>query len=238
MFLHSLLLLAALLPNLSHSASVKVGIVNGKEVIPHSRPYMVSVQINEKHHCGGFLVSNQFVMTAAHCYKRMRFTVVVGAHDLTNNNEGSRRIEVQYYHLHPEFNAKTLNNDIMLLKLGVTLSRSSTVNWISIPREPEDIPVNTVCSVAGWGQTGSNRHQSDCLLEIHTVIMNRMMCSKLWNSTYPVTEGKGDSGSPLVCGGRAEGIVSFGERICDHKEKPNVYIRISAFLPWIRSIIG
>ncbi|XP_066503129.1 complement factor D-like [Hoplias malabaricus] len=146
------------------SASVKVGIVNGKEVIPHSRPYMVSVQINEKHHCGGFLVSNQFVMTAAHCYKRMRFTVVVGAHDLTNNNEGSRRIEVQYYHLHPEFNAKTLNNDIMLLK--------------------------------------------------------------------------GDSGSPLVCGGRAEGIVSFGERICDHKEKPNVYIRISAFLPWIRSIIG
>ncbi|KAL0153229.1 hypothetical protein M9458_051470 [Cirrhinus mrigala] len=63
----SLLLLASLLPHLTFTAHVKVGIVNGTEAKPHSRPYMVSLQKNEKHFCGGFLISDDFVLTAAHC---------------------------------------------------------------------------------------------------------------------------------------------------------------------------
>ncbi|KAL6469333.1 hypothetical protein MHYP_G00228570 [Metynnis hypsauchen] len=73
MALISLLFLAALLPQLGHSASVHVGIVNGKEAL--SRPYMVSLQVGNKHFCGGFLVSKHFVMTAAHCkYKAKPWT--------------------------------------------------------------------------------------------------------------------------------------------------------------------
>uniref|UniRef100_A0A8C1JL89 Peptidase S1 domain-containing protein n=1 Tax=Cyprinus carpio TaxID=7962 RepID=A0A8C1JL89_CYPCA len=64
----SLLLLASLLPHLTFTR-VNVGIVNGKEAKPHSRPYMVSIQNNFMHICGGFLISDEFVMTAAHCWK-------------------------------------------------------------------------------------------------------------------------------------------------------------------------
>ncbi|KAL0151347.1 hypothetical protein M9458_053341, partial [Cirrhinus mrigala] len=64
----SLLLLASLLPHLTFTAHVDVGIVNGTEAKPHSRPYMVSLQNNiRQHKCGGFLISDRFVMTAAHC---------------------------------------------------------------------------------------------------------------------------------------------------------------------------
>ncbi len=52
----------------SLSAHVKMGIVNGTEAKPHSRPYMVSVQSNKEHICGGFLISDEFVLTAAHCW--------------------------------------------------------------------------------------------------------------------------------------------------------------------------
>ncbi|KAL0160275.1 hypothetical protein M9458_044000, partial [Cirrhinus mrigala] len=65
----SLLLLAFLQPHLTFTARVKVGIVNGTEAKPHSRPYMVSIQWNERHTCGGFLISDEFVLTAAHCWK-------------------------------------------------------------------------------------------------------------------------------------------------------------------------
>ncbi|XP_051550332.1 complement factor D-like [Myxocyprinus asiaticus] len=99
----SLLLLGTLLPYLTLTAYVNVGIVNGTEAKPHSRPYMVSVQINGKHSCGGFLVSKQFVMTAAHCFKEgtgdsigVPLTVVVGAHDLNSGSmRSSSRINVK-----------------------------------------------------------------------------------------------------------------------------------------------
>lgn len=47
------------------------GIIGGREAAPHSRPYMASIQVPEgenlKHECGGFVVADQWVMTAVHC---------------------------------------------------------------------------------------------------------------------------------------------------------------------------
>ncbi|XP_037401023.1 granzyme-like protein 1 [Pygocentrus nattereri] len=249
MTLISLLLLTALLPYLSHSASFEVGIINGTEAEPHSRPYMVSIQEKGKHICGGILVSKRFVLTAAHCRKKKKhITAVLGAHDLSDKKDGSIRMKVKKYYRHLKYNAETHDNDIMLVKLCGKAKKSKTVNWISIPKTNEDIKANTVCSLAGWGGAGSSNHVSERLMETNITIVDETECNKVWENRltprmmcalHPGGSCKGDSGDPLVCGDTAVGIAAFGQMDnCDAPTKPKVFTKICEFLPWIKSVIG
>ncbi|XP_076135388.1 transmembrane protease serine 9-like [Alosa pseudoharengus] len=223
-----------------------VGIVNGKVAKNHSRPYMVSVQKNKGHFCGGFLVSESFVMTAAHCITwGVDLTVVVGGHDITNQKSGTR-IPVKYYHVNPGYIPETLQNDIAILQLTEGVKQSNSVKWISIPKKNKDIKGATNCSVAGWGATKTNGPPNNLLLEANVLIMKRQECKKLWKTYLSekmlCASGRagfcqGDSGGPLVCKNKAVGVVSFTDKNCNNLKKPNVYTRISAYLPWIKSIL-
>ncbi|KAL0151353.1 hypothetical protein M9458_053347 [Cirrhinus mrigala] len=247
----SLLLLASLLPHLTFTARVNVGIVNGKEAKPHSRPYMVSVQMKDQHICGGFLISDRFVMTAAHCRNRTQaLTVVLGAHDLRLMNENSVRIKVESYYTHPQYTSESFHNDILLLRLEKNAQLNHNIKPISIPMKEGDIEADSVCSIAGWGFLETNGKQSDHLMETNVKVMNNKKCESKWGkeefsaSLMMCVYGEGgscngDSGGPLVCGDTAVGVTSFGDRyICNSPERPEVYTKISAYLPWIKSITG
>ncbi|XP_066503410.1 granzyme-like protein 1 [Hoplias malabaricus] len=240
---HLLLLPAVLLP-LGHSASVNVGIVNGTEANPHSRPYMVSVQGNGEHVCGGFLVSDLFVMTAAHCWKesgldKAEVTAVIGAHGLKSND--FERIAVKEHHIHPEFHYPAPSNDIMLLKLGNSTENIKNAAKISISKLSKGM--DRSCSVAGWGRIKTKGTASSVLLETNITVYEN--CETYWNDTNLLCAGgdkggfcQGDSGGPLVCDDKAVGIASFTEKDnCDNPTKPNVYTNISAFMSWIEKII-
>uniref|UniRef100_A0A8C2B3S0 Si:dkey-21e2.3 n=1 Tax=Cyprinus carpio TaxID=7962 RepID=A0A8C2B3S0_CYPCA len=231
----SLLLLASLLPHLTFTARVNVGIVNGKEAEPHSRPYMVSVQSKEHHICGGFLISDRFVMTAAHF-----LTVVLGAHDL-KKSENSVRFTVESYHQNPDYTIR------ITAKKNVQLN--DNIKWISIPAEEGNIEAGSVCSIAGWGSLAAKGKGSNHLMETNVKVMNNMECERKWGkedfstSQMMCVHGDGgscdgDSGGPLVCGDTAVGVTSFGDPdLCNSLKLPEVYIKISAYLSWIKDII-
>ena len=59
------------LPCLRLVAQPRGRILGGSQAEAHGRPYMASVQVNGTHLCGGFLVAEQWVLSAAHCLEHV-----------------------------------------------------------------------------------------------------------------------------------------------------------------------
>ncbi|XP_054900367.1 serine protease 53-like [Poeciliopsis prolifica] len=218
-------------------------IINGDKAPVNSMQYMVSVQSNGRHACGGFLISEDFVLTAAHCNIPKPNLVVVGNQNIRSSN--IRKINIQYSCVFPDYQNVGSGDDIMLLKLSEKVSNVNAVKTIPIPNF-RNFTENQRCMVAGWGKTESNIYSND-LRVAEVKIINSQVCQKAWDNTLPpnvicaggfgTTKGfcQGDSGGPLVCDGKAVGIVSFNRNSnCSYPNAPNIYTDISMYHSWLR----
>ncbi|XP_074838186.1 mast cell protease 1A-like [Carettochelys insculpta] len=227
-----------LLPPSVFSAAV----IRGEETSPTSRPYMAYVQIGSTGSCGGFLIQEDVVLTAAHCNCNLdKMFVYLGVKDFIEPAHNWQRIQVRRWVQHPDFNNENFDNDIMLLKLLKGAELNDWVATIRLPEANQAISPGTACSTAGWGRTGANTN-TDRLQEAEQEVVSDSLCKErfqYYNSTTMLCAGnphvnksasQGDSGGPLVCDGVVQGIVSSGTL---DGSPPSIYTRISNFIPWI-----
>nr|XP_015220988.1 PREDICTED: granzyme B(G,H)-like [Lepisosteus oculatus] len=224
-------------------------IIGGHEVSKHSRPYMAYLLIGRerrKTSCGGFLIRDDFIMTAAHC-KGLTYTVLLGAHNILEDEAAQQVIPVEKAIPHPNYTNINYQNDIMMLKLQKKARLSHEVNLIPLPADQSSVGAGAECCVAGWGSVNKKgRKLSNTLLEVTVTVKSLQACRDHWGEEFNemnICAGvpergvcKGDSGGPLVCNGVAHGVVSYGSKPCE--KKPSVYTNISAFIPWIKDILG
>ncbi|XP_045906643.1 granzyme G-like [Micropterus dolomieu] len=188
-------------------------IFGGHEVVPHSRPYMVLLELHMLHgltnYCGGFLLNEDSVMTAAHCKARF-YTVLLGVHNVHNSGE-VQRVSVDQTFPHKDFNSTLLKNDIMLLKLNSKAKFSKNVRPIALAGQ-DDGSLPKSCRASGWGKTDRNhKYMSHVLREVNVTLTDSEKCRKdnLYCSEGETGPAEGDSGGPLVCeDGKAYGVVS------------------------------
>ncbi|XP_075764378.1 uncharacterized protein LOC102447103 [Pelodiscus sinensis] len=224
-------------------------ILGGKPCGVGSRPYQAALLRNGRSFCGGSLVHPKWVLTAAHCRIDIgSVRVHLGDYDL-RVREGTEQIRrIRSYHKHPRFKAQGLDNDFMLLELNKPVQLNDFVKTIRLAtRCPTP---GTRCRVSGWGTITSPKKQRPDVLQcadIYTV--SRARCLE----TYPgkITENmfcagveqggigscKGDSGSPVVCNGRLQGVVSWGKFICGQPGEPRVYSNVCKAVRWVRNTI-
>ncbi|XP_047442291.1 granzyme B-like [Mugil cephalus] len=229
--------LVALMLVLTFDGQVHSGeIIGGHQAVKHSRPYMVLLVKHQPNglteHCGGFLLNEDFVMTAAHCQAES-YDVLLGLHDFFNRS-GIQNVSVAKPFLHPKYDDKVFTNDIMLLKLSSKVKINHNVKPIPLTDKDDATPKS--CIVCGWGQTARNNgYMSRILMEVNVTLTAECAEHHAYCSEGDAGPGTGDSGGPLVCDGKAYGLVSASIM---HKDKPVYkYTKIPDCRHWIDEIM-
>ncbi|XP_044221278.1 chymotrypsin A-like [Thunnus albacares] len=223
-------------------------IVNGKEAKPHSWPWQVSLQTcNGFHFCGGSLINQNWVVTAAHCPVGWSIRVVLGAHNLRSSTEDVQVIGVGKVFTHPEYNKTSRwNNDIQLIKLASPAQINRRVSPVCVAETRDNFPAGITCMTTGWGRTSGNGKTATRLQQAALPLLTDRRCRRFFSSSITsemicagangTSSCYGDSGGPLVCQKAGAwtlvGVVSFGRASCDTMS-PGVYARVTALRAWI-----
>ncbi len=232
-------------------------IVGGEEVNPAcpncKYEFMVSLQSTGGwggHFCGGSLVREDWVVTAAHCVigdSPSGIQVKIGLHNV-NGTSGAITRNVSEIIIHPSYSNNSLNNDYALLRLSSPVTNFEPIQLIT-ENQNDDEPV--IATTMGWGATYSGGWGSSILLEVDVPIdescgnignqvTNHMVCAGDNNGGEDSCQG--DSGGPLIMtnsDGEYEliGIVSWGYG-CGDAGYPGVYSRIWTRKDWFFGYIG
>jgi trypsin len=228
-------------------------IVGGSEAREGAWPGAVAIYFGSQQGCGGTLVADSWVVTAAHCIGSGPTggisKVVIGRHRLTGSGGESRTIDRAIKH---ERFGSNLDNDIALLHL-TSPSRLPKAKLVASSEAPSVVAGVNV-TVVGWGDTSEDGKQSDVLRQVTVPVISNSRCTT-YDSYEDVTSNQicagqarggkdscqGDSGGPLFqrIGGRnvQVGVVSWGIG-CARPNAPGVYTRLGNYLSWLRQTSG
>ncbi|CAK6955238.1 granzyme E-like [Scomber scombrus] len=216
-------------------------IIGGNEAAPHSRPYMVllerTLQDGTKRHCDGFLLNEDFVMTAAHCVAKS-YKVFLGLHNYNEQN-GIQLVLVEQAFPSKDYNETGYKSDIMLLKMSSKPHLSKTVEPIALAGQG-DVSLPKSCIISGWGATDREEgSMSLILMETNVTLIDSTQCLKecSYCSKGNTGPGVGDSGGPLVCEGKAYGVVSSTYTPSNGGPLIHHYAKIPDYRHWIDSAL-
>ncbi|KAF7252536.1 Coagulation factor X isoform 1 [Varanus komodoensis] len=204
--------------------------------------------------CGGTILSQIYVLTAAHCINQTTIKVLVGEVNTAMRKSGTLH-SVDKVYVHHKFVPETYDFDIALIKLREPIQFTENVIPACLPTADfanHVLMKQNHAIVSGFGRIVEGGRVSPTLKVVKLPYVDRLTC-KL-SSNFPITENmfcagyntvaqdacQGDSGGPHVTEYKGtyfvSGIVSWGEG-CAKDGKYGVYTKVSKFINWIRKIM-
>lgn len=213
------------------------------------------------HSCGGTLITESWILTAAHClYNRDEPLRAVAGTDNLNFLYRAQIRSIERQIIHSKFDITTYNNDIALLKVNQPFNLRSSFSHVGVVcLEPSlDLLAYDIVTISGFGSRAFHEKTRSHLYETDIAIIDQVVCNKSFGGM--ITENmlcaggmiankrdacSGDSGGPLLMDVADNddpeddgehvtlvGVVSFGND-CAIKNYPGIYTRTSQYYDWI-----
>ncbi|XP_067619061.1 serine protease SP24D-like [Eurosta solidaginis] len=224
-------------------------ILKGVDATIGQFPFIVSVIKEDLHICGGSILSNRYVLSAAHCVGHIddnskfiledvkKYSIRAGSNERLCGGEIVEVAEIvaneNYFHkLH----------DLSILRVKTPLVYSDTIKAIAL--DTTEVPAGTPVTIAGWGRQSPSGTLATKLQYTTEKVLPRSACndvfildtSDLYCLARPVNEGFcfGDSGGPAILVDKLVAVTGFVIDDCGSNE-PDVSAKISTHLDWIRA---
>ncbi|XP_039306345.1 uncharacterized protein LOC105193902 [Solenopsis invicta] len=231
-------------------------IVGGQTTSMNEFPWMARLSYLNKFYCGGTLINDRYVLTAAHCVKGLIFRfmwfmikVTFGEHDRCTEKGPETRYVVRV--MTGDFSFLNFENDIALLRLNERVPLSDTIRPICLPTILDNEYVGEKAIVSGWGTLKEDGKPSCLLQEVEVPVMSLQDCRNTSYSARMISDNmlcagylegekdscQGDSGGPLITEREDKkyeiiGVVSWGNG-CARPGYPGVYTRVTRYMDWI-----
>ncbi|XP_043283967.1 chymotrypsin-2-like [Venturia canescens] len=223
-------------------------IIGGSMAAPGEFPYQVSLRWKGQHLCGGSIIDERHIVTAAHCIipevkePFTDFDIMTG----TNSNSGGQIHAVKAVFPHAEYNP-SIEHDIAVVELVEDIKFDDHQNKINLPSNATKSGVAVVAT--GWGLTNlQNPKPSKGLMKVSLFTLDSREC-QLFASRFKISAHQictfsapgqgvcmGDSGGPLALGNVLIGVVSYGLPCA--RGYPDVYTNVYSHVDWIKEKAG
>lgn len=232
-------------------------IVNGVDAQIAEFPYLVSIRSNKFHKCGGTLLNDRWILTAAHCLSSSDegLEIEYASTVISNGVDGSNIALAEFSIIHEDYDSALIRNDIGLIKLREPVDIGLQGSRVKIAAAGSFYPTGTASTVAGWGRTGSSLPVSETLQKVELQIYAYAECKAAhdeFNSVLDVfrtnicagvpemgkSECNEDSGGPLLVNGVQVGIVSWSIKPCAIAPFPGVFTDVGSYIGWIQEQTG